>query len=232
VRGSGAFTLVELLVVVAIVALLAAVLLPSLRGARDAARSTLCSTQLRDLAFALAYYAEDQADWFPPAEPADREPVSKLHWFMNRALMRYVHVPLCCDADGNLLGPPAERSPLTCPLDDEPLLSRDGKEQGYALSYALNVTFGIGGRPNNNYYRRRDEFQLPALTLAFADANGLSAAPGIVSYHACGRDNFAYRHREMVNGVFLDAHVMQLKQPDIPFGFEQRYDHFWNARRP
>ena len=71
-RRFAAFTLVELLVVVAIIALLLALLLPSLQGARYAARSTLCSTQLRDLGFALHYYADEESGWFAAAEPADR----------------------------------------------------------------------------------------------------------------------------------------------------------------
>jgi prepilin-type processing-associated H-X9-DG protein len=227
-----AFTLVELLVVVAAVALLVAVLLPSLRRARNAARSTLCATQLRNVTFALEYYAQDQAGWYPPAEPEHREPVSELHWFMNRELMRYVNVPLCYDADGNPLGPPAEPSALTCPLDDGPLHSREGIEQGYALSYGMNVTFGIGGRPNNTDYRRRAEFEFPALVLAFTDADSASVAPGVVSYHACGKDNFDYRHGDGVNAAFLDAHITRLAPYDIPFGFDRRYEAFWSAKLP
>lgn len=42
-----AFTLIEILVVVAIVALLVAILLPSLANARELARRTVCATQLK-----------------------------------------------------------------------------------------------------------------------------------------------------------------------------------------
>jgi prepilin-type N-terminal cleavage/methylation domain-containing protein/prepilin-type processing-associated H-X9-DG protein len=52
-----AFTLVELLVVVAIIALLAAILLPSLSQAREAARSSACGSNLRSFSSAFNMYA-------------------------------------------------------------------------------------------------------------------------------------------------------------------------------
>ncbi len=55
-----AFTLAELLVVVAIVAVLLALLLPALRGARDAARSTGCASNLRQIAGAAQAYINEQ----------------------------------------------------------------------------------------------------------------------------------------------------------------------------
>ncbi len=54
-----AFTLVELLVVVAIIALLISILLPALQKAREAARSAVCQNNLRSAGLGLAYYAED-----------------------------------------------------------------------------------------------------------------------------------------------------------------------------
>ena len=95
----------------------------------------------------------------------------------------------------------------------------------------LRLLTNVGGRPNNNDYRRRAEFVYPALTLAFTDANGNPMAPGIVSYHSCGKDNFAYRHDEAVNAVFLDGHVARAAEHRIPFGFEHRYEPFWSAKR-
>jgi prepilin-type N-terminal cleavage/methylation domain-containing protein len=54
-----AFTLIELLVVIGILALLIAILLPSLSKAQKAARTAVCATRERGLAFDLAQYLEE-----------------------------------------------------------------------------------------------------------------------------------------------------------------------------
>lgn len=54
----GGFTLIELLVVIAIIAILVALLLPAIQSAREAARSTQCKNNLRQMGIGFHTFAE------------------------------------------------------------------------------------------------------------------------------------------------------------------------------
>ena len=62
-RKAEAFTLVELLVVVAIIAMLVSILLPALGAARSSAQSVVCKSNLRQLALANIGYATENRDF-------------------------------------------------------------------------------------------------------------------------------------------------------------------------
>ncbi len=59
------FTLVELLVVISIISVLLALMLPSLKNARQAALASRCGSQLRQSGISLMRYAADHKDWGP-----------------------------------------------------------------------------------------------------------------------------------------------------------------------
>ncbi len=72
-----AFTLIELLMVVTIIAVLISLLLPAVQSAREAARSAQCRNNLLQLGIALGNYASTHRV-FPPGVVNDTGPISNL----------------------------------------------------------------------------------------------------------------------------------------------------------
>jgi prepilin-type N-terminal cleavage/methylation domain-containing protein/prepilin-type processing-associated H-X9-DG protein len=65
IPSRGAFTLVELLVVIGIIALLIAILLPALNRARRAASTVSCASNMRQLSLAVLMYADTNGGRLP-----------------------------------------------------------------------------------------------------------------------------------------------------------------------
>jgi len=248
------FTLIELLVVISIIALLLAILLPALGTAREQARRVACSANLKGLGFALVAYSTNNDDWLPWSEPPKRTPENMAHstqnWFMNPGLMVNLDVELQRNSEGLLIGPPKQRSPLTCPSHREPAMTRpdkkhklDAEPRPYALSYTMNGTFGRGMRAHRTTPKRRcSEFHFPSGTMALCEGYGTAMAPGIVLYTSCPLGNMVFPHRRVSNMLFLDAHVIPMEEISIPvisdecpLGTEEGdkiiFGQFWSEKR-
>lgn len=75
------FTLLELLVVVAIMVILMSLLLPSLKKAREAALGIACVSNLKNLGSAEMNYIGDNQEWFSPSFPGkDEDSHSAFYW--------------------------------------------------------------------------------------------------------------------------------------------------------
>ncbi len=62
-----AFTLTELLVVIAVIAILAALLFPAISAAKAKAQRTACANNLRQINLGVRMYSDDSADKAPPS---------------------------------------------------------------------------------------------------------------------------------------------------------------------
>lgn len=70
-----AFTLIDLLVSIAIIAVLISILLPSLTNVREATRRVVCSSNARQIGLGIAMYSEDQKAFpFSAFQPKQSDP--------------------------------------------------------------------------------------------------------------------------------------------------------------
>jgi prepilin-type N-terminal cleavage/methylation domain-containing protein/prepilin-type processing-associated H-X9-DG protein len=129
-----AFSLAELLVVVGVIAVLAALLLPTVGRAREAGRRVVCLGNLRQFGAAFRMYAADNADLFPFSaglgEPGPPWPAEDWFWWQTprdlkrSPILRYTG--------------PYNPGLFVCPSDNVLQRNRHIYAYPYPYSYTMN----------------------------------------------------------------------------------------------
>ena len=238
--GHRAFTLIEMLVVISIIALLVAMLLPALNGARQIAYQAKCASNMRQWGLATANWAADREGRLPGIGAEGGQDGT---WYWE--LLRVMDLNATATFSGNNYKRAPTPGVYTCPADPYNIVKEImiGWPQGYlpeipigtgvndgwrrdALSYGANMRpfrDRVGGTWYLDNYRL-EHFANPSQQMANYE---VIFEIGTVGGHqhnlgragiAAGKGNarIAQRHlNEMTNTLFLDGHVEQTPWVDV-----------------
>ncbi len=125
------FSLVELLVIIAIISLLAGILLPVLATARESGRRSSCQSNLKQIGLAFDLYLQDYHDTYP----CDGDPFLWMGRKWRWPLKPYL--ALTADkADGNpMKSRGGGRNILACPSDTIAPRQWDGTSYSYSMAF-------------------------------------------------------------------------------------------------
>ncbi|AHF91633.1 hypothetical protein OPIT5_16860 [Opitutaceae bacterium TAV5] len=209
-----AFTLIELLTVIAIIGILAAIIIPTVGAVRETAHAARCVSNLRQLQLANIAFANNNRDGaYVPCSviPEDGTSSDRVAWYANTDYTRQLGITRDFDANrSNTAVKEGWPKALLCPK----ATLGDG---WIARSYACNYSSLPGSimSPGSKIIVTMAEIPRPSRVIAFVDALGWSIKfeSGLGEYHGevDGSSNtVALRHRDAANAAFFDGHVERL----------------------
>jgi prepilin-type processing-associated H-X9-DG protein/prepilin-type N-terminal cleavage/methylation domain-containing protein len=244
VRKKTAFTLVELLVVIGIIAILIGILLPVLGRARAQAAATKCQSNLRQIATGFMMYANANRGWLPPLSenqpPSGGNPITTggKHWYEFLGEGKYV--PVGTDEAPTVRG--YIKGVWRCPSVTDDQVRTNGSF-GWGGGYGVHslVTFRYGkynnpatapsrqGGPKLSRVRRSSEIWLVGDTGRPAGSDGTwmtwvgsYSPPFNPSGNGANTNQPACRHgmakdrlNRTANVAFFDGHVGAVRQGEL-----------------
>lgn len=204
-QGKACFTLIELLVVIAIIAILAAMLLPALSAARERAKSSSCTANLKQIGMAHRMYLDDNKGFYACPTTPDKNRPGYCAWYSDKAVAGYLQQTVTSATQ--------VQSILLCPSNEGRYDSGGGARRNF--NYAHSVHIGDNKYSGNNVM---NEAQLkdPAAKAMAADSQITNATtnPPSIAYRICvSKGNYADKmgvgdcHNKAANMLFADFHV-------------------------
>ncbi len=206
------FTLIELLIVIAIIAILAGMLLPALNAAREKARAIKCAGNLKQYGMAIAMYAHTYQDYLLIQNPVNHKIGTIGYIYQWGGYIQTELMPKMRETDWK-----AGRSINSCPSRNKNYgAALTGYEQE-AISYAHN-TLALGAQAqgaNPDATHKMSRLKQPAFYVGFCDSEvWCIGSSGVL---AKGRwngskeyDYVSFRHGNRSNAVFIDGHAAPL----------------------
>ncbi|RRK01356.1 prepilin-type N-terminal cleavage/methylation domain-containing protein [Opitutaceae bacterium TAV4] len=205
-HSAAAFTLIELLAVIAIIGVLAAIILATLGNVRAKARQTRCLSNLRQLQMANHLYAMDHKDRFVRVRLADNSG----KWHDTTDFLKYL--------GSNKTSANKLDKSMRCP---DRVFLPDGSESDHT-AYGYNFT-DLSSKSDNSGQKERGvgqgEILRPSRTIAFADALDYqinsSNAGNYKPDTAKISQTAAFRHNDKINVVFWDGHAASRPRDEV-----------------
>lgn len=218
-KNSNAFTLVELLVVISIIALLLAILMPSLSAARQQAKGVMCLSKLKQMALAANAYTADYKGHFPLGCYKEFSGTTKTDYVWDFTTTNNFSTSSKKYSPGILWNHTDSMAIQQCPSFKG---SSNAGSEPYT-GYNYNVSYiGRGTGFSVTQSAKITDVKKPGQTALFGDgqyeagANKFMRSPFASPYDKNFAQRYAgtqgFRHRKQTNVAFCDGHAEALSK--------------------